>query len=256
MANIEKKYKVMIVDDDADSIEIIQKSLTAFPDTEVVFTITDAVEASQLILTAQPELLFIDVEMPCKSGLEIISELEGRITWGMQVVFYTAYDKYLLEALRSSAFDFLLKPYTEQEFTTIMSRFFKKASEKTFTHTFDKQLKQLLPPNNRFVVTTPTGAQLIKSSDIVFFEYESFKKIWNIFTVDEKQYTLKRGTNAENILGYSPTSVQISQYLIINIDYLSSIEDNHCIMFPPYQNLPLKISRKYYKSFINKFENI
>ncbi|MGC3978548.1 MAG: LytTR family DNA-binding domain-containing protein [Paludibacteraceae bacterium] len=254
--DIQNKYKIVIVDDDQKNIDSIRTSLEAYPETVIAETTNDAYNAPQVILTAKPDLLFIDVEMPLKTGLDIVAELEGRIVWKMQIVFYTAYDKYLLDALRSSAFDFLLKPYTEPEFANIMSRFFKKNKEDTPLRMFNEQIKQLVSKNDRFLITTESGIRLLKTNEIVYFEYESIRKIWSVFTWDEKKFSLKRGQTADDILNYSATFAQISQYLILNLDFLSSIEDSKCMLLPPYNRRHLKISRTFLKSFIDKFENI
>ena len=63
------------------------------------------------------------------NGRKLLEQLRGAITWNMQIVFYTAYDKYMIYAIRGVAFDYLLKPIDKKELEGIIDRFMKKAEE-------------------------------------------------------------------------------------------------------------------------------
>ena len=71
----------------------------------------------------RPDLLFLDVELPDVLGLNLLSEMRDEVLWDMKVVFYTSYDKYLLQALRESAFDFLLKPFETGDLRVVIERY-------------------------------------------------------------------------------------------------------------------------------------
>ena len=74
-------------------------------------------------MKVQPDLLFLDVEMPDMTGLELLQEIRDYVSWNMRVVFYTAYDKYMIQAIREAAFDYLLKPFDERDLKEILTRF-------------------------------------------------------------------------------------------------------------------------------------
>ena len=116
----EGKYKAVVVDDEPVCIENLKKSLVAYPEVLLAGEARTAAEGSLLILNEQPDLLFLDVELPGMSGVELLQDLQHRISWDMRVVFYTSHQKYWLDALRQSAFDYLLKPYLPDEFATII----------------------------------------------------------------------------------------------------------------------------------------
>ena len=101
----------IIVDDEPTCIKSLANDLSRFSDIHIVVTCTSPDNAAREIVRLQPDLLFLDVEMPGMSGLELLSRIQSDIHSDMHVVFYTAYDKYLLDAIRASAFDYLLKPY-------------------------------------------------------------------------------------------------------------------------------------------------
>lgn len=92
------------------------EQLGKLPDFEVVATSNSPKTAIELIIKLNPDVVFLDVEMPKMTGFDVLQELRGKVSEDMMVVFYTAFDKYMIDALRASAFDFLLKPYEEGEF--------------------------------------------------------------------------------------------------------------------------------------------
>ena len=116
-------YKVVIVDDDELSLENLSTELSKQPDLLLEEVARDAQHGKRLIMQAQPDLLFLDVELPDMTGMELLQDIRDYITWPIKVVFYTAYDKYMLQAIRQSAFDYLLKPFESSELENILNRF-------------------------------------------------------------------------------------------------------------------------------------
>lgn len=251
-----KKFSVVIIDDEKCCVDNITNSLKDYPEVALLGTANNATEGLTLIITIQPDLLFVDVEMPNKSGLELMRELQNRTTWNMHVVFHTAHNKYLLDALRTSAFDFLLKPFTGDEFGIIMNRFFDHTNKQFLPDYFQTALATILPNHHTFMIATVTGFQILKAEDIVVFEYQSNKKSWVAQLTNQKFLQLKRGTTADDITKYSSSFIQISQNFIINFDFLSFIDDGKCVLFSPFDQIKLKITRTFLHTLQERFEMI
>ena len=117
---MQDKIKVVIVDDEPQSIHRLQDDLATLEDFEVIATSYSAVSAKNLVMSIQPDVLFIDAEMPGQTGFEVLQSLRDEIPMELIVVFYSAFDKYMTDALRASAFDFLLKPYQQDEFELVV----------------------------------------------------------------------------------------------------------------------------------------
>ena len=105
------KYKVVIVDDDDVALENLSFELWKDARFSLEGTARNGRKGKKLIMKVQPDLLFLDVEMPDMTGLELLQEIRDYVSWNMKVVFYTAYDKYMIQANREAAFDYLLKPF-------------------------------------------------------------------------------------------------------------------------------------------------
>ena len=244
--------KALIIDDEQFCINNIDLALKSYPEIKIIGCATNTVNAKQLILKEKPDLLFLDVELSQESGLEMLNALSERINWQMQIVFCTAYEKYLLNALRSGAFDFLLKPFSQSEFDEVMQRYFKKihSSQPNFS-TRDLFNTDVLKKQFLFV-NTALGIEKFEIDKIVYFEYEKSCRTWHATDVNQKSIALKHGTTASDILNINDCLWQANQYQIINSGYVASITfDNKCKLVPPF-NEEFCISRRYQKDFYNR----
>ena len=98
--------KVLIIDDERLARVELRKLLAEFPEIEIIGEASNAQEAKQKIEELDPDLIFLDIQMPGKSGFDLLTELEPT----PQVIFTTAYNEYALKAFEVNALDYLLKP--------------------------------------------------------------------------------------------------------------------------------------------------
>lgn len=246
------KYKVVIVDDDEVALENLSFELKKDTRFSVEGTARNGKQGKKLIAKVQPDLLFLDVEMPDTTGMEMLQDMRDSISWNMRVVFYTAYDKYMIQAIREAAFDYMLKPFEEQDLKDILTRFVKQV-EAGQRMTLPVGLP--LHTGQTFIVFTPTNdMRALRPAEIGFFRYCSDRKQWEVILNNQLPLVLRRGMTAEQITQYSPSFVQIHQSYIINIDYLMIIKDNKCILYPPFDKVAeLLVSRKYKKELQDRF---
>jgi two-component system, LytTR family, response regulator len=252
-----RQFSVVIIDDEDVHVKVLRDSLYKYGNIEVRGEASTPSSGKKVIMEQRPDLLFLDVELPGMNGLELLRGIRDQISWSMQVVFYTAYEKYLLNALRASAFDYLLKPFDIGDLDVVMDRFFEQMQKEHSTASFRSSLSQLLPSSTAFMVSTITGFQILHLEQIGYFTYVNERKQWMVFLSDQSQQYLKRNTNSKDVLNYSSTFVQISQNQIINISYLAMIRDKRCILYPPFDNAnELNISRFYYNALHDRFDFI
>lgn len=248
------KYKAVIIDDESYCVNKIIRSLADYPEITITGTASNASDGSILIMQTQPDLIFADVEMPGESGLDMMQQLEYRLNWDVHVIFHTAYNHYLLDALRIAAFDFLLKPYQDKEFDGMMQRWFSHLNKGNI---FLKQNGNTdSNKEKRFLVSSSDGYQLCKTAHFVYAEYVSSSKIWSVKLSNETTVFLKRGTKADDILKLAGYFIQISQYCIVNCNFLLLTKNDCCVMIPPFDKLKFKVTRKFYKELHEKFEGI
>lgn len=242
----QKAYSVLIIDDDSAAIKALERGLSGKSSLQIEGKYTTAEAGILGIFQKRPDLLFLDVELPDMQGIELLNTIKADVNWDMHVVFYSAYSKYILSAMRSSAFDFLIKPFEQEELDGIIERYLNKVEESSLGDSLtlaDSDLRK-----NNFIAATVTGFRIIRLDEIGYFSHISMRKQWQAKLVGDEKLNLRRGTSAIDILNYSPSFVQISQSTIININYLAAISGNQCKLLPPFDKIKdISISRNYMK---------
>ena len=241
-----EQYIALIIDDDSTATSELRKGLAAHPEFTVAGSATTATAGEQLLFRLRPDILFLDVELPDMQGVAFLNAIKERIDWRMSVVFYSMHSKYILSALREAAFDYLLKPFEQEELDGIISRYKENISKPQPLTAQQPQQGNAL--KNCFLAATITGYRMIHVEEIGYFEHKGLRKQWHAHLSSGESLCLKRGTSAETILGYSPAFIQISQSCIVNANCLAMICGNECKLYPPFDEADkLTISRNYLK---------
>ena len=250
--NRQKLTKVFIVDDSNDAIEVLRRMLESSYSVEVVGSAYDAETAADLIVKTEPDLLFLDVELPTMSGLEFCSMIRNELKPEAKVVFYTGHDKYMLQAIRRQAFDYLLKPPTKQELSQIMTRYYedKLAGIPSSVHA-DSHLPLIL------VVNALNEHLTLRLAECAFFRYNQERKVWEVVCMKGETYMLRHRTTSDVILNYSTDLVQIHKRYIVNVNNIKKIQDAVCILNEPLENnRELKISKNYRNALMAAFYSL
>ena len=250
--NRQKLTKAFIIDDNINAIEVLRRMLESSYSVEVVGVAYDAETAADLIIKTEPDLLFLDVELPTMSGLDFCSMMHNELKPEAKVVFYTGHDKYMLDAIRRSAFDFLMKPPTEQDLAQIMTRYYEnKLTDIPQTIYSREQLPIIL------VVNTFNEHLTLRLDDCAFFRYNQERKVWEVVCMDKTVYTLRHRTTAETILNYATDLLQIHKRYIVNINHIKMIQDAVCILEEPMDdNRELKVSKNYRQDLLAAFYSL
>jgi len=164
--------KALIIDDEPRASGILELMLERFvPEISRVWCCNDARQAAAMIHEHKPDLVFLDIRMPYMDGFEVLSQIRDK---RFKIIFTTAYHEYTLQAIRFSAFDYLLKPVDVQELINAVQRYLASRDELTFQ---PEQLRNILanlqtaaPDQFRLAVPTKEGIHFFLPSEIVRLE--------------------------------------------------------------------------------------
>ena len=235
MINRQKLTKVFIIDDNQEAVELLQRLLEKNYSVDIVGTATDAKTAADVVIRTEPDIIFLDIELPSMSGLEFCSLIRQDIKPETKVVFYTGHDKYMLDAIRHQAFDYLLKPPTEQDLAQIMTRYYE----------------------NKLAGIPMNEHTTLRIGDIAYFRYNQDRKIWEVVCMNGTIYLLRHRTTADVILNYSTDFIQIHKRFIVNINQIKMIQESVCILMEPMDAVnELRISKNYRAQLMSAFYSL
>ena len=163
-----KKLKAIIVDDEEAARVSLQKLLEwNAPEVEVLDLCPGVDAAIRSIRKKDPDLVFLDIEMPVKNGFDLLQEI-GQITF--EVIFVTAYDQFAIEAFKRHALAYILKPVDEDELKAVVDRAKRHThdplNEETLLQLFETlQVQQ--PGFKKIAIPTMDGLELIKVDEIL-----------------------------------------------------------------------------------------
>ncbi|WP_175986960.1 LytTR family DNA-binding domain-containing protein [Bacillus sp. Marseille-Q1617] len=172
--------KVAIIDDEPYSREEMKHLLRAYEWVEIVGEASSAEKAMELLLTRDPQVLFLDIEMPGMSGVDLAESLQ-KMKQKPEIVFATAYPDFALKAFRVEAVDYLLKPFDEDQLAGTMERLKKIVAEDSAEETEVKTKGKLAVQDEDKII-------YIKPDDILYIFREERE---TYICTEKKRYTCR-----------------------------------------------------------------
>jgi two-component system LytT family response regulator len=163
-------YKTIIVDDEKGCRNSLEGLLKDFPQITIVATVNSIASAQEAINRIEPQLVFLDIEMPGGTGFEL---LENTSSINFDVIFTTAYDKYAIKAIKYSALDYLLKPIDPNELNEAINRFTSKKNDQDLINIKFKTLLNNISgetTHQKIAIPDGEGLNFITITDIIRFQ--------------------------------------------------------------------------------------
>jgi two-component system, LytTR family, response regulator len=158
-----KKIKTILVDDERLSRQELKYLLQDYPDIQIIDEAENVDEAIEKIHRLQPDLIFLDIEMPEKNGFDLLDELE----FIPKIVFVTAYNQYAIQAFESEAMDYLLKPMKAERLSRTIE---KLRAEIQQTRVSEAVSEGRLPPDKRIFLKDGDKCYFVRLTEIYMIE--------------------------------------------------------------------------------------
>jgi two-component system, LytTR family, response regulator len=237
------RISVVIVDDEAPARDIVAAYLKPFGQIDVAAQCANGFEALKVVQELKPDILFLDVQMPKITGIELMEVMDNPPV----VVFTTAYDEFAIKAFELNAIDYLLKPFSQNRFTQAlekaMARVGRQSPSATLIHsaTGDDGIM-----HTRIVVKNGANIKVIPIAEVLFIEAQ---EDYVMVHTSGGRY-LKDQTMAYYETHLPPDKfVRIHRSTIVNVDTIERLEaydkETYLAIVPPSHKL--KVSRTGYK---------
>jgi two-component system LytT family response regulator len=215
--------RAIIIDDEPLARSIVKEYLEDFPQVVLVQECNDGFEGIKAIMMHQPDLLFLDIQMPKINGFEMLELVEDPPA----VIFTTAFDEYAIRAFESHAIDYLLKPFGKERFNKAVEKFLHQASpekQKKITGQLLQTPNEVAAQTERVVVKTNGKIKIIPIHEIFYLEGAD----------DYVKICTAEGTFLKNkTMGYFENILPSGQYVRTHRSYIINIQ--HITRIDPYE---------------------
>jgi two-component system LytT family response regulator len=210
--------RTLIVDDERLARNELKRLLEPYTRIDIVGEAANAEEALVMIDNLQPELLFLDIQMPGKNGFELLQSIEGKTP---EVIFTTAYDEYAIKAFEFNALDYLLKPIDSDRLKDTIQRIEENQSHPEIVTGIAERAEKILGENDQVFVKDGEKCWFVKLGKIRLFE--SMGNYVRLHFDDQKPLVLKSLNNLEERLEPN-TYFRANRKHIINLQWIEKIE--------------------------------
>jgi len=206
--------RALIIDDERLARKELTNLLQEYPEIEIVGEAVNAEDAEEKIQALQPDLLFLDIQMPGKTGFELLESLDSV----PDVVFTTAYDEYALKAFDFNALDYLLKPIEPDRLKETITKLINRPKKEAVSEIVSDQK---LGPQDRVFVKDGDKCWFVKLENIRLFESDgNYIKIY----FDNFKPMIHKSLNALDEKLDDRSFFRASRKHIINLTWVESIE--------------------------------
>lgn len=231
--------KAILIDDEPLAREVVKEYLEEYPDIQVIAECGDGFEGVKAIALHQPDLIFLDIQMPKITGFEMLELIEQR----PGVIFTSAFDEYAIKAFEAHAIDYLLKPFSKDRFKAAVEKWLEK---KNFSEA-KQQIQTLIqtasvsPANNeRIVVKAGSSIKIIPTTDVIYLEaYDDYVKIHTPEGVFLKNKTMQFFENSLD----EKLFVRIHRSFIVKVTEITKLvpyeKDSYRVIIKSGESLPL-----------------
>lgn len=232
-----KKIRTVIVDDEELSRQMLRECLTAHSEIEIVAECANGFEAVKAVTEFNPDLLFLDIQMPKLDGFEVL-ELVGV---ERAVVFVTAFDEYAIRAFDIHAVDYLLKPFSADRLNAALTRVKKRLGEKMPAA---NELAGSARPPGKYIERIPVrDGSRVHIIPISKLDYAESQDDYVALSTEGKKH-LKQQTISSLEAALDPAQfLRIHRSYIVNLDRVTRIEayskDDHLVILDSGAKLPV-----------------
>ena len=238
--------KTIIVDDEINAREFLEKLLIRyFPDKFVVLEKCKNVDEALIAIEKHnPELVFLDIQMPKKSGFELIKEVKQI---NFEIIFTTAHSEFAIDAIKINALDYLLKPINYIDLLSAIKRFDKKIAKIKNDNQLQILLKNIDTGSSEYkniAFPTESGFELIKVNSILYCVADN--NYCNIVSIDGTKTTLSKSLKYVEYKLPKTIFQRIHKSYLVNLNYVSRFNkiNNLLVELTNGENLPVSIRKK------------
>lgn len=210
----------IIIDDDPEAIHLLEMFLRQFPNITIVGKSTNAKTGLSIIKKLIPDLVFLDIDMPDMTGIEVAESVKAK-NYHSKIVFTTAYQDYAYKALSFEPLDFLTKPFSPEALSCVIKKYITKSEKIKYEQKLDKFIQS---QTNSPKIKLPTFHSfiIIDINDIAYIKSNTNGTL--VYLHDGTIETVTRNLSSLILMLNSSLMFQINRSTYVNLNYLIRID--------------------------------
>jgi two-component system LytT family response regulator len=245
--------KVLIIDDEKRTRDLIAKMIETFGFDLTVISEGETMDtAIQAIQNHQPDILFIDIQMPDGTGFDVLKQVENK---SFEVIFITAHEEFAIQAIKFSALYYLLKPVDPLELKEAVEKAIKAVNIKKIDNQLDALQNNILPhQKKRLVLKTHESVFIVELHDII--RCEADKNYTSFFIIGGKKIIVSKTLKDYETLLVGHNFMRVQQSHLINIDCIDRYDkaNGGFVIMKDGSEVPLSSAKR--EAFFNILENL
>lgn len=245
--------KILIVDDETRTREMIAKMIDSLGyDVETIPEGSSVETAIQAIHDHQPEIVFLDIQMPDGTGFDVIKAIEDK---NFEVIFITAHEEFAIKAIKFSALDYLLKPVDPSELKDALDRALESIGHREESQQFEALKLNINPSEKRrLVLKTQESVHVVELDDII--RCEADRNYTSFFLKGNKKILVSKTLKEYETLLASYNFLRVQQSHLININFVDRYDKKNggAVVMKDGSEVPLSPAKR--DIFFNRLENL
>lgn len=235
------KIRTIIIDDEQDCINLLKFELLQHcPQVEVVATFHSSTKALNEIDIYNPQLIFLDIEMPVMNGFELLEKL---MPVNFNIIFVTAYNQFAIKAFRFSALDYLVKPFDLTELIESVNK--ATSNAKVSDHQLEILQKEIKVAHiSKIAIPGNNGVNFIEINDILFAEASN--NYTKLILLDKQQHIISKTLKDVQDVLEQQHFLRVHRQFIINLNHVKQFfrGDNMYVVMKNGMKIPVARSQK------------
>ena len=242
--------KAVIIDDEEDGRNVLRKMLNKIGSVELLGDANNSDSGYDLIHNTKPDLVFLDIEMPGKSGFDLLEKFDSI---AFNFVFVTAFDHYAIRAIRFNALDYILKPVNPDELKSAIDR---AAERKSFSPNYKQLIHDIRHPSRISKIAVPSV------SSIKYVELDQILRLFadgnytTLYMRDGKKLTSTRLLKEYDEMLYQYGFLRVHRSHIVNLHYVTELKRNRNSVAVMLDGCEIEIARQRRQLFVEAMKQI
>ncbi len=245
--------KILIIDDENRTRDLIAKMIDSFGFDVVTIPEGENVQSAiKAIKKHQPDIVFLDIQMPDGTGFDVIRSIENK---DFEVIFITAHEEFAIKAIKFSALDYLLKPVDTAELKAALEKALEQVDSRKENSQFDALQKNINPnEKRRLVLKTQESVHVVDLDEII--RCEADRNYTSFFLNGGKKILVSKTLKEYETLLSAHNFLRVQQSHLVNIDYVDRYDKKNggAVVMKDGSEVPLSPAKR--ELFFQCLENI